>query len=204
MFIILIEYDHALNNILYVSRAEIQTGGMSNSQSFARHAFTLACLLPTVLAATACQRVSAKPEQAPLSAQAARNRVAVQRYFDEVWNQGKLEVLDQLLAEDYVNHSSSLPGSPPGPAGVKPIVAAMRRAFPDLHYRIDQLVTTDAAVAARVTLSGTHRGDFFGIAPTGKRFEVTQTNIERFRDGKIVEHWRNTDELSLLRQLGVK
>jgi len=135
--------------------------------------------------------------------QAAHNRAVVQRYFDEVWNQGKVEVLDELLAQDYVNHSSSIPNVPPGPDGVKPIVFAMRRAFPDLRYRIDQLVVSPEAVAARVTLSGTHHGDFFGIAPTGKRFEVTQTNIERFRDGKIVDHWRNTDELSLLKQLGV-
>lgn len=134
---------------------------------------------------------------------AAQNQRIVERYFDEVWNQGKVDVLDELLAPDYVNHSSSLADSPPGPAGVKPIVIAMRRAFPDLRYRIDQLVVSEEAVAARVTLSGTHQGDFFGIAPTGKRFEVTQTNIERFRSGKIVEHFRNTDELSLLRQLGV-
>jgi steroid delta-isomerase-like uncharacterized protein len=138
-----------------------------------------------------------------VSNSSVRNRLAVERYFEEVWNLGKLEVLDELLAPDYVNHSSSIPDGPPGPAGVKPIVLAMRRAFPDLRYRVDQLVVSDDAVAARVTLSGTHRGDFFGIAPTGKRFEVTQTNIERVRDGRIVEHFRNTDELSLLRQLGV-
>jgi steroid delta-isomerase-like uncharacterized protein len=127
----------------------------------------------------------------------------IERYFEEVWNQGKLEVLDELLAPDYVNHSSSLPDSPPGPAGVKPIVTAMRTAFPDLHYAIEQLVLGADAVAVRVRMTGTHRGDFFGIAPVHKRFEVTQTNIERFRDGKIVEHWRNTDELALFRQLGL-
>ena len=172
---------------------------MENRQSDRRHALALACLLPT---AVACERVSARPE-APDVSRAARNASAVQRYFDEVWNQGKLEVLDELLAEDYVNHSSSMPDAPRGPAGVKPIVEAMRRAFPDLRYRVDQLVTSDAAVAARVTLNGTHQGDFFGIAPTGKRLEVTQINIERFRDCKIVDHCRNTDELSLMRQLGV-
>jgi steroid delta-isomerase-like uncharacterized protein len=138
-----------------------------------------------------------------MSKPSAQNRLTVERYFEEAWNLGKVEVLDELLAPDYVNRSSSIPNLPPGPAGVQPIVLAMRSAFPDLRYRIDQLVVSEDAVAARVTLSGTHRGDFFGIAPTGKRFEVTQTNIERFRDGKIVEHFRNTDELLLLRQLGV-
>jgi steroid delta-isomerase-like uncharacterized protein len=127
----------------------------------------------------------------------------VERYFEEVWNQGRLEVLDELLQPDYENHSASTPNPPPGPAGLKPIVAAMRQAFPDLHYVIEQIVVGDDAVAVRVRLSGTHRGDFFGIPPSGKRFEVTQTNIERFRDDKLVEHWRNTDELGLLRQIGV-
>src|SRR5690606_20771032 len=122
---------------------------------------------------------------------------------EEVWNQGQLDVLDELLAPDYVNHSSSMPDAPPGPEGVKPIVAAMRRAFPDLHYTIDRMVVGDDAVAVRVTLTGTHVGDFFGIPPTGKPLKVTRTNIEQFRDGKIVAHWRTTDELSLLRQLGV-
>jgi steroid delta-isomerase-like uncharacterized protein len=151
----------------------------------------------------ACQTASGKPSEVSMSPSAVHNVEAIQRYFEEVWNQGKLEALDELLAPDYVNHSSSVPDPVPGPAGVKPIVTLMRQAFPDLRYRIDQVVASDEAVAVRVTLSGTHQGDFFGIAPTGKRFEVTQTNIERFRDGKIVEHWRNTDELSLLRQLGV-
>lgn len=135
--------------------------------------------------------------------QAAHKRTVIERYFEEVWNQGRLDVLDELLAADYVNHSSSLPDSPPGADGVKPIVAAMRRAFPDLRYTIEQMVIGDDAVAVRVTLTGTHDGDFFGIPATGKRFEVTQTTIERFRDGKIVAHWRNTDELSLMRQLGL-
>jgi len=159
---------------------------------------------PTHLAAAlviGCTAPTALPE-APMSATATKHHVIV-RYFEEVWNRGKLEVLDELLAPDYVNHASSLPDAPPGPAGVKPIVAAMRAAFPDLHYTIDQLVIGEDAVAVRVTLRGTHRGDLFGIPATGKAFTVTQTNIERFRDGKIVEHWRNTDELSLLRQLGV-
>ena len=55
----------------------------------------------------------------------------------------------------------------------------------------------------RVTMTGTQKGDFFGIAPTGRRVSVNQINIERIRDGRIAEHWRVTDELALMRQLGV-
>ena len=133
----------------------------------------------------------------------AHVRTVIERYFEEVWNQGRLEVLDELLADDYVNHSSSLPGSPLGPAGVKPIVAAMRQAFPDLHYTIEHVVIGRDAVAVRTTMTGTHEGDLFGIPATGRRVAVTQMTLEQLRDGKIVAHWRNTDELGLMRQLGV-
>jgi steroid delta-isomerase-like uncharacterized protein len=127
----------------------------------------------------------------------------IHRYFEDVWNEGRLEVLDELLTSDYRNHSPSAPNPPPGPAGLKPIVAAMRAAFPDLHYAIEDLVLGENAVAVRVTLTGTHEGDFFGLAPTGKKIRVSQMNIERFRDGRIAEHWRVTDELGLMRELGI-
>jgi steroid delta-isomerase-like uncharacterized protein len=131
-----------------------------------------------------------------------RNRVVVERYFEEVWNQGRLEMLDELLTGDYRNHAPSTANPAPGPAGLKPIVAAMRQAFPDLHYTIERLVVAQDAVAAQVTLTGTHQGDLFGLPATGRRVRVTQMNIERLRDGRIAEHWRVTDELTLMRQLG--
>jgi steroid delta-isomerase-like uncharacterized protein len=86
---------------------------------------------------------------------------------------------------------------------VKIVVAAMRAAFPDLHYTIEDLVVGSDAVAARTTVRGTHRGDFFGIPPSGRSFEVQQMTIERFQDGLIVAHHRVTDELAWMRQLGV-
>jgi steroid delta-isomerase-like uncharacterized protein len=132
-----------------------------------------------------------------------RNRAVVERYFEEVWNQGRLDVLDELLTGDYRNHTPSTVDPPPGPTGLKPIVAAMRRAFPDLHYAIERMVVAADAVAAQVTLTGTHRGDLFGLPATGRPVRVTQMNIERLRDGRIAEHWRVTDELALMRQLGV-
>lgn len=149
-----------------------------------------------LLAMTACATTGA------VSADAHKRQV-IHRYFDEVWNRGQLDVLDELLAPDYVNHSSSLPDSPRGPSGVKPIVTAMRKAFPDLHYTIEKIVIGPDAVAVRTRMSGTFTGDLFGLPPTGKRFEVTQMTMEEFLDGKIVAHWRNTDELAMLKQLGV-
>ena len=134
---------------------------------------------------------------------AARNAALVRRYFEEVWNGGRLDVLDELLSPSYVNHTPSIPGPPPGPAGLKPIVAAVRRGFPDLHYAIEDVIATDDRAVARVMMTGTHRGDLFGLAPTGRAVRVGQINIEEIgRDGLIHDHWRVTDELSLMRQLG--
>jgi len=129
-------------------------------------------------------------------------RTIARRYFEEVWNQGKVDVLDELLAPEYINHTPSTGRPPAGPAGLKPIVLAIRRAFPDLHYTIEDVIVTGDAVAIRTTMTGTHEGDFFGIPPTGKKIKVMQIQIERIKDGRIVEHWRVTDELSLMRQIG--
>jgi steroid delta-isomerase-like uncharacterized protein len=131
-----------------------------------------------------------------------RNKTIARRYFNEVWNQGELDVLDELLAENYINHTPSFGSPPPGPGGLKPIVAALRRAFPDLHYEVEDIVATEEAVAIRVRMSGTHKGDLFGLPPTNRRVEVEQIQIERIENGRIVEHWRVTDELTLMKQLG--
>ena len=125
------------------------------------------------------------------------------RYFEDVWNRGKLDVLDEIIAADYLNHSASIADPRPGPEDLKPIVRAMRAAITGLNYQIlDMVIAPDkAAVYLRVT--GTHTGDLFGIPATGKRIDVRQMQIEWVRDGRIWQHWRITDELALLRQLGV-
>ncbi len=128
-------------------------------------------------------------------------RTVIARYFDELFNAGRLELVDELLHPEYVNHSAS-PGLPPGREGVRVVVRALREAFPDLCYTIEDTVVGDDAVAVRTTMRGTHRGDLFGLPPSGRRIEVAQMTIERFRDGKIVAHHRITDEATMMRQLG--
>jgi steroid delta-isomerase-like uncharacterized protein len=130
-------------------------------------------------------------------------RVIIQRYFEELFNQGKSELVHELLAPGYVNHSTASPDQPRDRQGVAAVVLALRRAFPDLRYRIEDLIESEDAVAVRTTVTGTHRGDFFGAPPTGRSFSVSQLTIERFAGGRIVAHHRVTDELSLLRQLGL-
>jgi steroid delta-isomerase-like uncharacterized protein len=136
------------------------------------------------------------------SSAADHNAAIALRYFEDVWNRGDLDVLDELLTPDYVNHTPSAPNPAPGPQGLKPIVRAIREAFPDLHYEIADVIATPDSVVMRVVMTGTHRGDLFGLAATGRRVRVDQINIERIENGRIAEHWRVTDELSLMRQLG--
>jgi steroid delta-isomerase-like uncharacterized protein len=131
-----------------------------------------------------------------------RNRELVTRYFEEVWNQGRLDVLDELLADDYLNHSSSMPDPRPGPADLKPIVAEMRRGIPDLHYEILDMAVALDKVAVHLRVTGTHTGTLFNMAPKGGRIDVRQMQFEWIRGGRIVQHWRLTDDLSLLRQIG--
>ena len=132
-----------------------------------------------------------------------RTCAVIVRYYDEIWNQGRLDVCDELIASDYVNHSAPLPALPPGPEGLKQTVAAVRRAFPDVHYTIEDMVLGEDKAALRVTMRGTHRGEFLGVAPTGRTIEVRELQIEHLRDGQIVAHWHQIDDLGLQRQLGL-
>lgn len=146
---------------------------------------------------------SGKTIERAIDMQENQNRIVIHRYFEEVWNQGKLDVLDDLIAPDYLNHSASTANPKPGPADLKPIVAHMREAIPDLHYEILDLIIAGDKVAVYTRVTGTQASTLWGIAPSGKRIDVRQMQIEWLRNGQIVQHWRITDELGLLRQLGV-
>lgn len=130
------------------------------------------------------------------------NRQLIHRYFNEVWNEGNVDTLDELLSPDYVNHSPGIPNPRPGPADLKPIVLAMRNGISELHYQILDLVIAENKVAAYVQLTGVHIGELFGMKPSGKAIDVRQMQIEWIRDGRIWQHWRLTDDLTLLRQIG--
>jgi steroid delta-isomerase-like uncharacterized protein len=126
----------------------------------------------------------------------------IQRYFEQLFNRGNVALVDELLAPDYVNHSPGSADQPRDRTGVVQVVQALRLAFPDLHYRIEQTVESADAVAVRTTMTGTQLGPLFGIPATGKRIEVQQITIEQLRAGKIVAHHRVTDMLALMQQLG--
>lgn len=131
------------------------------------------------------------------------NKLILQRYFDEAWNKGNLTMLDEIVSPDYINHNPAIPGLPPGPAGLKPILAGFRAAFPDIHFTVEEQIAEGDTVVTRWTMCGTHQGEFMGIPATHKQVKVTGIQIERLVAGKIVEHWRQSDDLGLLQQLGV-
>jgi steroid delta-isomerase-like uncharacterized protein len=130
-----------------------------------------------------------------------QNRMLVRRAVEEVYNQGNLAVVDELVAGDLVIHLPS--EEVHGPAGAKQHVAALRAAFPDLRITIEDQISEGDKVVTRWTARGTHIGPFQGVPPTGKQGSMTGIDIDRIADGRVVECWVNSDDLGLLQQLGV-
>jgi len=138
----------------------------------------------------------------PTAPAAGSPRAVVRRFVEEYQTLGKLEVAEELLAPDFVDHAA-VPGLPPGREGVKRLFAAFRAAFPDFRAVIHDQIEEGDKVVTRKTFHGTHRGELMGVAPTGKAVAFDVIDIVRVRDGRMCEHWNVVDQLSLLRQLGV-
>jgi predicted ester cyclase len=120
----------------------------------------------------------------------------------EVFNLGKVEVIDEIVHPDFVDHGMPLPGATPDREGLKTMVSSMRGAFPDLHNRINLVVAEGDTVATHVTSTGTMKGELAGMPPSGKQATWDAIHIVRFRDGKLAEHWVVQDQLGMLQQLG--
>lgn len=128
-------------------------------------------------------------------------KAQARRFPDELLTQGDLAVADAIFAPDLVHHCS-LPHAP-GVAGTKQCVLALRRAFPDLCATVEDEIAEGDRVVQRLTLSGSHRGECYGLAPTGRRATWQLVAIQRIGlDGKVAEHWCSPDLFGLLRQLG--
>ncbi len=130
------------------------------------------------------------------------NKASFRRAYEELFNQGNLSLVEELIAPDFLNHEAP-PGSNRGPESMRQLIRMLRTAFPDLHFTIEELVAEGDTVAGRVIMSGTHQGTFQGMPPTGRSFRQAQMHFVRFRDGKGVEHRAVRDDLGLMQQLGV-
>jgi steroid delta-isomerase-like uncharacterized protein len=129
------------------------------------------------------------------------NKNIVRRY-QEIYNTNELDRLSEVLAEDLLT-PKIMPGVGQGLEGGKQVHQRTLLGMPDWHTSIEELIAEGDKVVARIRMSGTHTGDFFGIPATGKHVEFTGIYIVRIVNGKIVEHWGEEDGLSLLQQLGV-
>jgi predicted ester cyclase len=128
---------------------------------------------------------------------------SLRRIPDEVFNKGNLAVADEVFAANYVEHVPLPPGMPTGIAGLKAFVTGLRAAFPDLKYTIEDEMTEGDQVVQRLTASGTHQGEFLGMAATGKKATWSEIHMSRVVGGKLVEHWANSDQIGMLQQLGI-
>ena len=133
---------------------------------------------------------------------AEENKALVRRWFEELFNQAKLDLADEIVTPDHVTHDTSTPEHLPGPEGERQLVNLVRGAFPDGRITIEDLVAEGDRVAVRWTFRGTHRGDFMGIAPTGKEVEMGAMDLFRVAGGKIAETWSNVDMMTMMHQLG--
>lgn len=137
----------------------------------------------------------------PLSPE--ENKVKVRRFIEEVVNKGNLTTVDELFHSEYVLHIQSSAEPIRGAEPVKRTSAMFRSAFPDWHDTIEDVIASGDRVVTRWTESGTHKGEFQGIAPTGRQVRLTGIDIFRLKDGKIVEQWVQMDMIGMMQQLGV-
>jgi steroid delta-isomerase-like uncharacterized protein len=133
----------------------------------------------------------------------AKNAEGSRRIIEEIFGAGNYELARELIAADAVGHDPAQPQPTTGPEGVIEGARGYRDAFPDLRLTVEQTIAEGDYVATRWTARGTHNGELFGIAPTGKEGTVTGMTIDRWKDGKVIESWTNWDTLGLLQQLGV-
>lgn len=125
----------------------------------------------------------------------------IKRYSEEVMNQGNLDAVDELLAEDYVHHTPP-PGMEPTRAGFKGFVASAHAGLDNLTLTTDDFLAQGDKVVQRWTNTGVHSGEFMGVPGTGKRVEFSGISIYTVRDGQIVEDWTLFDTVGLMQQIG--
>jgi len=127
----------------------------------------------------------------------------MQRWFREVWNEGKVQTIHDLLAPDAVAIGQAGRDVMRGPAAFEAFYERLRAAFPDIHVDVEDAFGAGDKVAVRWVATMTHRGDGIGVPATGKSVRITGITIARFLNGQVIEGWDNWDQLGMLEQIGV-
>ena len=130
-------------------------------------------------------------------------KAVVRRNTEEVQGAGNFELFDELFADDFLDHTPQ-PGRSPDKAGARELYKVLRDAFPDFHAVIHWQAADGDLVTTYKTYHGTHKGEFFGISPTGREIHFETVDAMRVRDGKITEHWGVANLFSLMQQLGAR
>jgi len=132
------------------------------------------------------------------------NKALIRRWFEEVWNKGRADAINEMFAVDGIAHGLSEDPAKPlrGPGGFLPFHGQFREAFPNIEVVVEDQVAEGDMVATRCTVRGKHQGDSLGFKATNSPVEFTGMTITRIRDGKIVEAWNNFDFMKMYRQLG--
>jgi steroid delta-isomerase-like uncharacterized protein len=130
------------------------------------------------------------------------NKAIVRRLIEEAQGRRQLHVIDELISPEFIDHCA-WPGVPGNREGVRQIFGMFHTAFPDLQVSIHDQIAEADRVATRKTLSGTHKGDFFGIPATGRAVQIVVIDILRLKDSWITDHWNLVDQQGLFQQLGL-
>jgi C-1 hydroxylase len=119
------------------------------------------------------------------------------RGFIESYNARKLDLVDDFVSPDYIDHEKNI-----GREGLKQLIAIGINAFPDWYETVEDIVAEGDKVWVLLAYKGTHKGEFMGLAPTGKRIAAKAVDIYRIVDGKLAEYWNVTDNLNIFKQVG--
>jgi steroid delta-isomerase-like uncharacterized protein len=130
------------------------------------------------------------------------NKALVRQLVDQVFNQGNISKLDEFVEPDFVEREVLPAGIPGGREGLRQLTTMLRSAFPDFKATIDDILAEGDKVVIRQTWTGTHKGEFMGIPPTGRDMSMEVIDIIRLANGKFVEHWGVMDAMAMMQQLG--
>ncbi len=134
----------------------------------------------------------------------SENKALIRRWFEEVWNRGRSDLIDQFRAHDAASSGLGEGGSVTrGEEPFRTFHSNLLETFPDLRIRIEDILAEGDKVAVRFTAEGTHQGNTLGPEPTGRKVTFGGIIIVRIANGKIVESWNSLDQLAILKQTGI-
>jgi steroid delta-isomerase-like uncharacterized protein len=133
----------------------------------------------------------------------AENKAIIRRLYGEVWNKRKIEILPEIISPSHALHEPNIPDAMVGPEAYAQQVTRFVRAFPDLRFTIEDTVCEKDMVVVSWVITGTHKGEMWGYAPSNKKIAMDGITINHISDGKIMDSDISMDALGLLRQIGV-